>query len=493
MAQRNLKAEITAFSGLGLNVFSKDQLDSLHYATLKVLYDTGIKVESKEAVEIFQNSGAIIEETPSYSIVRFPSFLVEDCLSWAPRTTTYYGRDPEKDYIMEPGRVGFSTFGECVQVIDPNTREIRGTRHKDLKDATRLCDYLDEINVVERAMGSLDKVSDLQAVYNYAAMVENTGKHVLLGFNSKENAKQIIEIAKICSGGEENFKKRPIVTAFVCPLSPLTLAHTCSDITIECAKEGMGIAIIPMSLAGATATATIAGQLVTHTAEVLSTLVLAQLVRKGTPCTFASCSTIMDMRFASPAVGAPEYGIIGAGLAKLAQYYQLPVWVGGGHSDSKLPDAQAAYEATLTATISALAGANIVYGAGCLEQGLTFDFAKLVMDAEMIRGIHRTIKGIEINDETLALDIIHEVGPGGQFLSHKHTFSHMRELSQAKLFDRRNRESWKNELKGKDLTQRAYEAAAKIVAEHKPMPLPDGTLETMKSLLEKYESKLQNK
>ncbi|MBU1340950.1 MAG: trimethylamine methyltransferase family protein [Proteobacteria bacterium] len=493
MTQRNLKAGTTAVSGFGLKVFSEDQLDTLHFATLQVLHHTGIKVESKEAVKIFQAAGAMIEEMPNYSIVRFPTSLIEDCLSWAPETTTYYGRDPEKDYVMEPGRVGFSTFGECVQVIDPDTRQIRATRHDDLKNATRLCDYLDEINVVERAMGSLDKASDLQAVYNYAAMVENTGKHVLLGFNSKENAKQIIEIAKICSGGEKNFNKRPIVTAFVCPLSPLALAQTCCDVTIECAMQGLGIAIIPMSLAGATATATLAGQLVTHNAEVLSTLVLAQLVRKGTPCTFASCSTILDMRFASPAVGAPEYGIIGAGLTKLAQYYKLPVWVGGGHSDSKLPDAQAAYEATLTATTSALAGANIVYGAGCLEQGLTFDFAKLVMDAEMIRGIHKTIKGIEINDETLALDIIHEVGPGGQFLSNKHTFDHMRELSQGKLFDRRNRESWMNELKGKDLTQRAYEAAAKIVAEHKPMPLPEGALEKMKLLLQKYETKLKNK
>ena len=491
MTQKRQTAGQTVCAGFGLNVFSESQLKTLHYSALRVLKNTGIKVESREAADIFKSAGADVEEFDTYSIVRLPSFLVEDSLSSAPGTTIYYGREPEKDYVMEPGRVGFSTFGECVQVIDPETREVRSSTHRDLKDATRLCDYLDEINVVERAVGSLDKDSGLQAVYNYTAMVENTGKHVLLGFNSRENARQIIKIAQIASGGEENFRKRPIVTAFVCPLSPLTLAQTCCDVTIECAGQGMGIAIIPMSLSGATATATLAGQLVIHTAEVLSTIVLAQLVRKGTPCTFASCSTIMDMRFAGPAVGAPEYGMIGAGLAAIARHYDLPCWVGGGHSDSKLPDAQAAYEATLTATVSALGGANIVYGAGCLDQGLTFDFAKLVMDAEMIRNIHKTLEGIVISEETLGLDVIHEVGPGGQFLATRHTVDHMRSLSRSNLFDRRNREGWNTASQGRDLTQRAYKEAAKIVKTHTPAPLPGKAPDKIRSLLQTWEAELK--
>ncbi|MCG8615174.1 MAG: trimethylamine methyltransferase family protein, partial [Desulfobacterales bacterium] len=474
----------------GLNVFSENQLKTLHYSALQVLKNTGIKVESREAADIFRNAGADVEDKETYSIVRIPAFLVADSLQSVPSTTVYYGRDPEKDYVMEPGRVGFSTFGECVQVIDPETKEVRSSTHEDLKMATRLCDHLDEINVVERAVGSLDKISDLQAVYNYAAMVESTSKHVLLGFNSRENARQIIEIAHIAAGGEDNFRKRPIVTAFVCPLSPLTLAQTCCDVTIECAGQGMGIAIIPMSLSGATATATLAGQLVIHTAEVLSTIILAQLVRRGTPCTFASCSTIMDMRFAGPAVGAPEYGMIGAGLAAIARYLELPCWVGGGHSDSKIPDAQAAYEATLTATVSALGGANIVYGAGCLDQGMTFDFAKLVMDAEMIRNVHKTLEGIAINEDTLALDVIHEVGPGGQFLASRHTVDHMRSLSQSKVFDRRNREGWQN-AGGQDLTQRAYEMAEEILASHEAMPLPEGASEKINDLLKTWEENLK--
>lgn len=209
-------------------------------------------------------------------------------------------------------------------------------------------------------------------------------------------------MAAACAGGMDKFRERPIVTAFVCPTSPLTLVQNCCDVIVECARGGVGLAIIPMALSGATAPVTLAGTIVQHNAEVLGALILAQLTRRGTPH-LPSCSTIMDLRFTTTAVGAPEYGIISAGLARLARYYRLPSWVGGGHSDSKLPDAQAAYEFSLTAAVAALAGANIVYGAGCLESGLTFDYAKLLMDAEQIRNIFQVLKGIDVSDETIAL------------------------------------------------------------------------------------------
>jgi trimethylamine--corrinoid protein Co-methyltransferase len=198
----------------------------------------------------------------------------------------------------------------------------------------------------------------------------------------------------------------------------------------------------------------------------------------------------MDLKTASAAVGAPEYGIFSAGLAQLAQYYKLPSWVGGGHSDSKTPDAQAAYESGLTATVSALAGANIVYGAGGLESGLTFDYAKLIMDAEQLRRINKVLGGIDITDETIALDIIKEVGPGGEFTSHDHTYKHMRKMSQFQLFDRRNRYAWMKKTGGRDITERAYEQAKYILENHKPAPLPEGVYQAMRAIVEEYEEEL---
>lgn len=491
MTRRNKKAGITSVNGFGLNVFTEDELDMIHYATLELLWDTGIKVESREAFEIFLGGGAKGEWHGSYGIVKIPSYVVEECIRWAPRTVVFYGRDAEKDYAAEPGRVGFSTFGECVQIIDPETKEVRRSVKSDLAGATLMCDYLDEMVVVERALCSSDQYPDTQPLHNYEAMVANTSKHCFLGFGSGENAKKIIAMAAACAGGMDKFRERPIVTAFVCPTSPLTLVQNCCDVIVECARGGVGIAIIPMALSGATAPVTLAGTIVQHNAEVLGALILAQLTRRGTPCTYSSCSTIMDLRFTTTAVGAPEYGIISAGLARLARYYRLPSWVGGGHSDSKLPDAQAAYEFSLTAAVAALAGANIVYGAGCLESGLTFDYAKLLMDAEQIRNIFQVLKGIDVSDETIALDVIKAVGPGGEFMTHQHTFRHMKSMSMSVLFDRRNRASWRERTKGKDLTERAYEEARHVLATHKPAPLPAGAAETMRAIIEEYEAELK--
>jgi trimethylamine--corrinoid protein Co-methyltransferase len=486
-----MKAGIDTVSGFGLKVFSDDEIRALHYATLEVLQDAGIKVESEEALEIFHGAGAAVEPHKGYGIVKFPPYLIEDCIRWAPSTFVLYGRDPEKDFKMEPHRVGFSTFGECVQIIDPETRRVRPSTKQDVGNATRVCDALEEIAVLERPMGALDQYSQTQPLHNYEAMVKNTGKHIFLGMNSAENARQIVKLAAACAGGMDEFKKRPTVTAFVCPTSPLELVKMCCDVIIAGARSGIGIAPISMALSGATAPATIAGTLVTHNAEVLSAIALAQLTRKGTPCVYASCSTIMDLRFSGPAIGAPEYGIISAGLTKLAQYYELPCWVGGGHSDSKLPDAQAAYEFGLTATVSALAGANVIYGAGCLESGLTFDYAKLVMDCEQIDRIGHVVKGIEVSDATMAVDVIKAAGPGGEFMTCQHTFDHMRQMSMSKLFDRRNRDAWQGHTGGMDLTERAYVEAGKILAGHTPMPLPDGAAEEMQAIIADYEGRLK--
>jgi trimethylamine--corrinoid protein Co-methyltransferase len=245
-----------------------------------------------------------------------------------------------------------------------------------------------------------------------------------------------------------------------------------------------------MALSGGTSSATLAGTLVTHNTEVLSGIILAQLTKKGVPCTYGSTSTILDLRFGTSAIGSPEYGMINASIAKLAQYYRLPCYVGGGASDSKMPDIQCGYEFTLSATLSALAGANIVFGSGVLEQGLTIDYAKLVMDAEMIRMIQVAIAGIEISDEKLAMDVIHEVGPGGAYIAHEHSLGSMRSQSQSKLFDRRSRGDWMEITNGASMRDRAYEAAVDIIQNHQPYPLPEGAPETMDEIVKEFEKEL---
>lgn len=489
MAKRDVKAGMHVLSGFGLNGFSDDELDSIHYGTLQVLQHTGLKVENDEAIEIFHGSGASVERSNGYGIVRIPPHVVEDCIRWAPSTVVYHGRNPEDDFVVEPKRVGLTNGGGCVNVIDLSTRKQRKALKRDCGEIALVCDGLDEICVFERPCIASDVPPEIYPVHVFEAILANTSKHTLIGADRATNLGTMVELAAACIGGMENFKRRPVFTASVCPTSPLALLRDCSEVVIEAARQGVGLWIIPMALAGATSTATLAGTLVTTNAETLGALVLAQLTARGTPCTYGNTSTIMDLRTGIGAVGGPELSLVAAGAAQMAQYYRLPCSVGGGMSDSKIPDAQAAYETALSALTAALAGANIIFGAGSLDQVLTFDFAKLVMDAELMGMINRVVRGIDVTDGSMALDVIHQVGPGGEFMTHDHTYDHMREISQSNVFDRNAREVWVG-TGGKDLTERAYEKARSILEKHKPNPLPKGAAEAMRSMVEDCEKEL---
>lgn len=471
------------------DIINADQVQLLHEATLELLRRTGVRVDSLEAAKIFEDNGAEVSWSDGYAVAKFPSHVVLECLEWAARPLVYYGRTPDKDFAAFKNNVGFSTFGENVKIIDPDTREVRDCRKADLADITRICDYMDEIVVVERACGALDYPSEVQPLHNLEAMMKNTSKAIFIGAVTGENCKKMIEMAYVAAGGEKEFRERPFLNIFVCPTSPLRLGKECAAQIIEAAKGGAGIAIIPMSLAGATSAITLAGTLVSHNAEVLVSIMLAQMVKKGTGCTYCSISTIMDLKHMISSVGCPELSMISAATVKLAQYYDLPSWIGAGLSDSMLPDAQAGYEFGINAFNGALSGANIVYGAGALEAALTVDYAKLILDCEAMRYIRRILNGIEITEETIALDLIHKVGPGGEFLYQRHTYDNMRCHTQVEVFTRSTRSAWTAAGK-KDAAEKAYEKARHILETHQAAPLPEGAEEKIAKIIADYEKEL---
>ena len=489
--RRISRSGIGTTAGFGLSAHSRDEIYSIHYATLKILQDTGVKVMDEEAMEIFHANGAAVERFEGYAIVKIPEYMVEECAFWAPRSIVYDARNPNDDFVAEPNRVGFTTFGGCVNVIDSSTREVRRATKQDVGDVARVVDYLDDISVATRSINATEVPMGTVSVQNMEALLTNTGKHIFIGADSPRALDVMVELAAAGVGGKETFLKRPIFTVTVCPISPLTLSQNTCQIIKEAAQLGIGIMVMPMALSGGTSSTTLAGTLVTHNAEVLSSIALAQLYRKGIACTYGSSSTILDLRFGTTALGSPEFGRINASIAKLAQYYRLPCFVGGGGSDSKMPDIQSGYEFTLSATLSALAGANIVFGCGVLEQGMTIDYAKLVLDAEMVQMIKNTLRGITVNDEMLAMDVIHEVGPGGAYISHEHSLLSMRSQSQSKLFDRRSRDDWMEISEGKALFERAYETALSILNNHQAPALPEGAAKTMHAIVKEFEAEMK--
>lgn len=485
------KFGLKASNGWGLKGFTKDELNTIHYASLQVLENIGIKVgDNPEALEIFAGGGCRIERKKDHGIVKIPPHVVEDCIRWAPSTVNWKGRHPSGDYVMEPHRVSYGTFGEMIKIIDPKTRELRQTTMKDSGDIARLCDAMPECGIVQRPIASMDKPMGTQPIYNAISLFANTSKHVLIGPMNKKNFDVIARLAFAHVGGRENFAERPMFSTIVCPSSPLHLEKDCADMIMATARlEGCGLLTGPVPLTGTSTPVTLAGTVVSANCESLAGLILAQLTRKGTPTFHSQVGTLMDMRYMTASYGAPEMPLMSSAMVQMAHYYNLPSHCTGIHSDSKELDAQIGYESAMSAMTMALTGANIINGLGSIELGLTFDYAKFMLDIECARNARHIIEGIPVNDYEIAQDVMDKVGPGGQFLDQRHTYDNMRRRSQNNLFCRRSRRSWE-ELEQKDIIDRAYAAANDILDNYEPNPVPESVQEEIDQITEEYEAKL---
>jgi trimethylamine--corrinoid protein Co-methyltransferase len=315
-------------TGFSLNILNYEELDKIHHGTLEVLSETGIFVEDEKALKCFKKGGAIVDH--GTKIVKVPPHLVKDAIDSAPPRVVLYGRDPKHDIVLEKNRVHFTNFSEGVMVNDPYTGENRPPVKKDLIDSARVIDYLDEIDFCEKALGAHDVDPSVMPVHNAEAYLTNTTKHCAFGPGNGKLLNKIIEMGQSIAGGINAFKKRPIVSFTTCPVSPLKLVADCCEIIMTAAKNNVVCNILSMAMAGGTSPVTLAGTLVTHNAEVLSGIALAQLTRRGAPVIYGSSTTAMDLKQASASVGTPECAVISAAVARLARYYALPSYVAGG-------------------------------------------------------------------------------------------------------------------------------------------------------------------
>ena len=326
--RRNLHAGKRQSGGLSLNIFTREELDEIHFATLEVLEHTGLLIDNDEALEIFHGAGARVDKQKR--IVKMPPYLVEDAIRSAPSKLFLAGRSPENDFIMEGNRVGFTNFGEGVFIIDPYTGEHRETTKQDVADSAKICDYLSEIDVYERAVGASDVPMETVQLHNAEAWLPNTSKHGFMGPGNAYLMQKITQMAAAIAGGMDNLLERPIISFITCPVSPLKLVPETCEIIMEGARSGMAVNILSMAMAGGSSPVTLAGTLVDHNAEVLGGIVLSQLTSKGAKVIYGSSTTAMDLRLAAATVGSPECAVINAAVAQMSTYYLLPSWVAGG-------------------------------------------------------------------------------------------------------------------------------------------------------------------
>lgn len=325
---RKRKAGINRNSGFSLNVMTDDEAHEIHLATLEVLKETGVFVESEEALEVLDGGGCKVD--PKTKTVKFPAWVVEDAIRTAPATFVACGRRPEDDIVLEDNRVSFTNFGEGIMFVDPYTGEHRDSTKADVAKAARVIDALEHIGTYERAMCSHDKPHQVQALHNAEASLINTTKHHWLCPVDRYQAPKIIDMCAAIVGGREKLRERPLLTFATCPISPLKLPKHHCEIILEAGRNGLGVLVIGMALSGASSPVHPAGTLVIQNCEVLSSLVLSQLSSKGTPFIYGSSTCPMDLRKATATVGSPELAMISAAVARLARFYSLPCFVAGG-------------------------------------------------------------------------------------------------------------------------------------------------------------------
>jgi trimethylamine--corrinoid protein Co-methyltransferase len=314
--------------GFSLSSLTDDELEAIHLATLEVLQQTGLFVETREALDVFDGAGAQIDR--KNKIVKIPPYLVDDAIRSAPSKILLAGRNPENDKIIEPDRVHFTNFSEGVKVIDPYTGERRAPTKADLANAAKVVDYLSDIDVCEKAVGANDAPPETIPLHNAEAMLANTTKHCCVGPGDGFLLKKLVKMAAAIVGGLKALKERPILSFTTCPVSPLQLIKECCEIIMASARTGSVINILSMAMAGGTAPVSLAGTLVTHNAEVLGGITLNQLVAKGAPVIYGSSTTAMDLKRGTASVGTPECAMISGAVARLARYYALPSYVAGG-------------------------------------------------------------------------------------------------------------------------------------------------------------------
>jgi trimethylamine--corrinoid protein Co-methyltransferase len=326
--RRKLKAGKRHSGGFSLNTLTDDEVYEIHLATLEALRTTGVFVEDEEAMAVMDGGGCVVDRTAK--VVKIPPYVLEDAIRSAPGTFIACGRTPDRDIILEHNRVSFTNFGEGIMFVDTHTGEHRKSIKADTEKAARLIDYLDNIETYERAMCSHDKPPAVQSLHNAEASLTNTTKHHWLGPQDGYLARKIVDMLSAIVGGKDKLRERPLLTFVTCPISPLKLVRHHCEILMEAAKNGLGVNVIGMAMAGGSSPVHLAGTLVLQNCEVLASLVLNQLTCKGSPFVYGSSTCPLDLRTATSSVGSPELGMIGAAVARLAHHYCLPVFVAGG-------------------------------------------------------------------------------------------------------------------------------------------------------------------
>jgi trimethylamine--corrinoid protein Co-methyltransferase len=460
---------------------SEEQCERIHWASLEVMERTGVRLYEQEAIDLVRSAGAHVSDG---NLVRIPSGMVERAFTTVPRRMTLYDRHGNPAMSLQGYRSYYGPGSDCLNILDHRSGERRKPVVQDLVEGITLCDALPNIDFVMSLVLPVDVPQMVADRFQMEVMLNYTTKPIVFVTTEFSGCVDAVEMAEAVAGGAEALRLNPFVACYINVTTGLRHNQEALQKLLYLADKGLPALYIPVGLGGTTAPVTLAGCQVIWTVGALVGLVISQLRRQGTPYAIAGWGASgLDMRTLIQPYAEPDR----RGIAQaMAHFYGLPIFSIGGCSDSKCLDQQAGIEAALTLMVSALSGGHIVHDLGYLESGLCFSLAQLAICDEVLGWIEHVMRGVDVSEEALALDLIHEVGPEGQYLDTRHTLTHFRERWYPGLMDRSNYDNWaaQGEL---TLGQRAAERVEGILVEHKPEPLPEDVAKAVKAIVERAE------
>jgi len=444
-----------------LEYLSRYQLLMIHMASLEILERTGLIIYDNNALSLLSENGAFVDfEKKS---VKIPAFLVENAISAAPSKITICDADGQAAMHLYDSNVYFGLGTDLPHFIDPYTGEIRDSALSDTANSAKVAAQSPGIDFIANLALAKDVQPQLADLYHLLESRKYCNKPNLITATDYGNLKALIDMASISAGGHEELQRRPSIVVYSEPVSPLLFSMEAVQKLMLCAEYRIPTTWASGLIGGGTAPMTMAGALALGNTEGLGGLVIHQLARKGSPFIYGNVASVMDMRTAISCYGGPEFPMFNAAVGQLGRYYGIPTYGTGGCTDANALDAQAGLEAMGSNMLAAFGGTNLTHDNGYLGSGLVGSLEMILLDSEISLYIKRIEEGVKVSEETLCLDLIHKVGPGGQFISEKHTSATFKKECFLPSFLNRKQHRFWRDSGGKPLDRVLNERAREII------------------------------
>lgn len=466
-------------SGVGQPQFqyqplSADDVQQIHSASMTVLAEVGFEVHEPEIFELFKRLDTTVDS--ERRVVRIKERVIDEVLATVPSKVTLYGRRPGTDLELGVGNVYCGTGGTALNILEYESGQCRPAQLQDLVDVIRIVERLENVHFMLLPTYPNELPVEKVDVNRFFAGLCYTSKHVMGGVYTADGIRDVIEMAEQVAGSPEALRERPFISLITCGISPLRLDCKYGAFMAQVARAGIPVAVPAEPLCGATSPVTLAGTLVVQNCDALINVMTTQLVNAGAPVIYGCVASSADMRDMKYLGGPVESGMINAATAQLARFYGIPYYSTAGISDAKTLDTQCGYETAITNLLVAMAGGEFIHdAAGLMEFALTVSKEKLVLDNDLLGMVLRAVRGVEVNEETLAVDTIKAAGPGGNFVTGRHTRKYMRQEHHVPtISDREQRRTW--EAAGsQSAADRAHAVVQEILSEPPKLHLPQAT------------------